>query len=71
MSKTITVSSCAYVHTDDIDPEQHVNAGPINEAMELAVARAVAALEKPSGMYTEFHRANIQTVLRERPCRFG
>ena len=36
MSKSITVSSCAYIQTDDIDPERHVNAGPINDAMEAA-----------------------------------
>jgi len=64
MSKSITVSSCAHVHSADIDPEQHVNAGPINDAMEVSVARAIAALETPSGSYTEFHRANMQTVLR-------
>ena len=64
MSKSITVSSCAYVHTQDIDPEQHINAGPINDAMELSVARAVASLESSSGSYTDFHRANMQTVLR-------
>src|SRR5712691_10898932 len=33
-------------------------------AMELAVARAVAALENTAGAYSDFHRANMQTVLR-------
>ena len=33
MSKSITVSSVAYVHTDDVDPEKHINAGPVNDAM--------------------------------------
>ncbi len=64
MSKSITASSVAYVHTEDVDVERHANAGPINDAMELATARAIAALENASGVYTEFHRANIQTVLR-------
>lgn len=62
MSKSITVSSCAYIQTDDIDPERHVNAGPINDAMEAAVRWAIAALENPTRAYTDFHRANIQTV---------
>jgi hypothetical protein len=62
MSKAITATSCAYVHTDDVDPEKHINAGPINAAMEATVKWAIAALENPAGAYTDFHRANIQTV---------
>lgn len=64
MSKFIPVSSCAYVHSDDVDPEKHINAGPMNDAMDLAVARAVAALENPAGAYTDFQRANMATVLK-------
>ena len=48
MSKSITVSSCAYVHCDDVDPEKHISAKPINEAMDVAI-RAANALENPSG----------------------
>jgi len=62
MSKSITATSCAYVHTDDVDPEKHINAGPINAAMEATVKWAIAAPENPAGAYTDFHRANIQTV---------
>ena len=47
MSKSITVSSVAYVHTDDVDPEKHLSAIPINEAMNVAVVRAINALETP------------------------
>ena len=49
MSKSITVSSVAYVHTDDVDPEKHISAIPINKAMNVAVARAINALENPTG----------------------
>lgn len=62
VSKQELMTACAYVQTDDIDPERHVNAGPINDAMEAAVRWAIAALENPTGAYTDFHRANIQTV---------
>ncbi len=64
MSKFIPVSSCAYVHPDDVDVQEHVNAGPVNDAMDLAVTRAVAALENPTGEYTDFQRANVAAVLR-------
>ncbi len=71
MSKFIPVSSCAYVHPDDVDTEKHVNAGPINDAMDLAVARAVTALEKPTGAYTDFQRANIAAVLKSMQSSHG
>jgi hypothetical protein len=38
MSKPITVSSCAFVHQDDVDAVKHITAKPINEAMEVAIA---------------------------------
>ena len=62
MSKSIRISSCAYVHSEDVDPERHVNAGPINAAMEVAVKRAIAALQNHRDGYTEFQRETIQTV---------
>lgn len=61
MSKSITVSSVAYVHTDDVDPEKHISAIPINEAMNVALVRAINALENPTGAYTDFQRATMQT----------
>jgi hypothetical protein len=64
MSKSITVSSIAYVHSDDVDPEKHLTAIPINEAMNVATVRAINALENPTGAYTEFQRATMQTSLR-------
>lgn len=65
MSKSITVSSVAYVHTDDVDPEKHISAIPINEAMNVAgCRRAINALENPTGAYTDFQRATMQTCLR-------
>jgi hypothetical protein len=64
MSKSITVSSVAYVHAEDVDPEKHISAIPINEAMKIAVVRAINALENPTGAYTDFQRATMQTCLR-------
>ena len=61
MSKPITVSSIAYVHTDDVDPEKHLSAIRTSEAMNVAVVRAVRALESETGTYNEFQRANMQT----------
>jgi hypothetical protein len=61
---SINVSSVAYVHTDDVDPEKHLSAIPINEAMNVATVRAINALENPTGAYTEFQRATMQTSLR-------
>ena len=58
----ITVSSCAYIHTEDVDPEARIKAGPVNDAMEIAVRRAVAALEEPANGYSDFHRNHIQTI---------
>jgi hypothetical protein len=45
-----------------VDVEKHVNAKPITEAMDVAVGRALDALEQPTGHYSDFHRANIQNV---------
>ena len=52
------------VHSDDVDPEKHLSAIPINEAMNVATVRAINALENPTGDYTEFQRATMQTSLR-------
>ena len=62
MSKSITVSSCAYVHSEDVSPEHHVDAGALNAAMEAAVTCAIAALRNDTDGYTEFQRRTIQTV---------
>lgn len=64
MSKRITVRSVAYVHAQDVDPEKRISAIPINEAMNVAVARAINALENATGSYTNFQRATMQTCLR-------
>ena len=64
MSKSITVSSVAYVHMDDVDPEKHLSAIPINEAMNVAIVLAINALENPTGAYSDFQRATMQTCLR-------
>lgn len=56
------VSTVAYIHNEDVDAEQHVNAAPITEATDVVVARAQTALDAPSGGYSDFHRANIQNV---------
>src|SRR4051794_39959783 len=58
----IRVSNVAHVHSDDVDVEKHVNAKPITEAMDVAVSRALDALDKPTCDYSDFHRANIQNV---------
>ena len=71
MSKSITVSSCAYVHSDDVDPERHLSAIPINEAMNVAVVRAINALQNPAGAYTDFQQANMQTCLRSAQSTHG
>jgi len=34
MSKSIPVSSCAYSHTEDINPDEHVSADRLDDAME-------------------------------------
>ncbi len=62
MSKSIRVSSCAYVHSEDVDLDRHMNAGLINAAMEAAVKHATAVLQNPTGGYTAFQRETIQTV---------
>lgn len=58
----IRVSNVAYVHTEDVDAEKHLNAKPITEAMDVAVSRALDALDTPTADYSDVHRANIQNV---------
>lgn len=58
----IRVSNVAYVHTEDVDVEKHIDAKPITTAMDVAVARALDALDTPTDGYSDFHRANIQNV---------
>lgn len=62
MGKPITVQSSAYVHPDDIDPETHASANDIEAAKDKAVARAIAALENDTAGWSQFHRANVQTL---------
>jgi len=71
MSKFIPAALCAYIHAGDVDSEKHINARPINDAMDVAVARADAALENPTGNYTDFQRAHIATVLKSMQSSHG
>ena len=71
MSKSIRVSSCAYVHSEDVDLERHVNAEPMNAAMEAAVKCASAALQNHRDGYTEFQRITIQPCTRRCSRRTG
>lgn len=64
MSKPITVVSCGYVHTEDVDPDEHIKAAVVNDAMESAVKRSVAALESPANGYSDFQRRNLQIVFQ-------
>jgi len=59
---TITISSCAYVHSEDVDPECHLNAPALEAGMDTAVKAAIAALGDDAAGYTEFQRRTIQTV---------
>ena len=61
---SIIVSATAFAHTDDVDPDKHIDANQIDKAMSTAVDHAVNALENPTGNYTDLQRANIQTSLR-------
>ena len=77
----ITVSSCAYIHTDDVKPDERIDARPIDAAMNLCVARATAALEQPCPAFPDIlHRANMSALLADArnvllltstPARFG
>ena len=59
----IKVASSAWTHTDDIDPDKHLDATAIDDAKNAAVAAALGALRNATGRYTAFHCANIQTTL--------
>lgn len=64
MSKNITVSSVAFVHEADVNPENRVDAKGMNAAMEAAIRQAELALENEVGAFSSFHLANIKAVLR-------
>ena len=64
MSKATTVASCGYVHTEDVNPDERINAAVLNDAMEAAVKRSVTALEMPTNGYSEFQRRNLQVVFQ-------
>ena len=51
----------------DVDVEKHVNAKPITQAMDVAVARTLDALDNRTGNYSDFQRANIQNVFVSMP----
>lgn len=58
----VTVSMCAYVHLDDVNIERRTEEEPVNQAMTLAVTRAIEALDHPTNGYSEFHRSTIQAI---------
>lgn len=64
MSKSITVSSCAYSHTEDINPDEYVNADRLDDAMDRCVNLSVTALDQPSAGYNDLHRANIASIFK-------
>ena len=59
----VTVFSSAWTHTDDIDPDKHLDATTLEDAKNAAVGAALGALDNVTGRYTAFHCANIQTTL--------
>ena len=58
------VSAIAYALTEDVNPEKHLNAQELEEAKDVAIARAINALENTTESYTDFQLANIQTSLQ-------
>lgn len=64
MPNPITVSSIAYMHTEDIDSEQRIDANQIDSAMNLATARALNALTKPTGDYSQLQRFSMRSCLQ-------
>ena len=57
-----SISECAYVHADDIDPERHVDSDALDTAMQAAVGCALESLQEPIAGYTEFQRQTLRTV---------
>ena len=64
MSNSITISNIAYAHTEDIDPGKRIDANRIDDAMKVAVRRAINVLENATGHYDDFQRFNMQMCLR-------
>ena len=60
----ITVSSVAYVHADDIDPDKTIDAERVEENVKLCVARAIAVLDNPSNSYADHQPATIASLVR-------
>lgn len=56
MSKSITVSSCAYVHTSDIDPTIDKQGSKWETLVNVCTTRAQTALHCPTGAYGQYHR---------------
>ena len=63
MSNPLVVSRIAFSHTNDIDPNHHIDSNQIDAAMRVAVTRAIDALDSPAGVYGELQRANMQNCL--------
>lgn len=62
MSKPIRISSCAYSHTSDIDPSVTKSGGNWTRLVNLCTMRAQAALDQPTGAYTQYHRGALQDL---------
>jgi len=62
MSKSITVSSCAYVHTSDIDATVLKHGDAWEKLANVCTTRAQTALRGPTGGYTKVHRDTMSDL---------
>src|SRR5438270_12452672 len=61
--KPITVKSCHYVHTEDIDPDATKAGGDVWEGfVNVCVAAAEDALETPPQGYTPYQRNSLTDI---------
>ena len=64
MSNPLSVSSVAYIHKTDIEPNTELDADQIDRDMKLAVERALSVLENATDLYGDFQRSTIRRCLR-------
>jgi hypothetical protein len=62
--RKITVASCAYQHSKDIDPNARVDAKELDALANRCIGRAADALERECPGYTDLHRANLSGIFR-------
>jgi hypothetical protein len=61
--KPITVKSCHYVHTEDIDPDATKGGGDLWEGLiNICVKAAAEALETPPKGYSPFQRNSLTDI---------